>query len=217
MQPTKAAGKRVTVAIVEDDAVLRKGFAEILARATDVECVGQFPTGEEAVEALPALQPGVVLMDVNLPGMTGVECVRHITGELPNTNIVMLTVQEDTEAIFDSLAAGASGYLLKPVRAAALLAAIRDVFTGGAPMSAYVARKVVQSLQQGPREPDGMDQLSPRENEVLELLSRGLAYKEIAEQFGCRYATIRTHIERIYRKLHVHSRSHAISKFFGRS
>jgi DNA-binding NarL/FixJ family response regulator len=211
----KSTVKPVTVAIVEDDAIIRQGFAEILARAADVKCVGQFSNGEEATAALPALQPRVILMDINLPGIDGVECVRRVSEQLPLTSIVMLTVQEDTDAIFNSLAAGASGYLLKPVRAAALLAAIRDVFAGGAPMSAYVARKVVQSFQRGPKEANDLDQLSPRENDILELLSHGLTYKEIGDRFDVSYATVRTHIERIYKKLHVHSRSHAISKYLG--
>ena len=215
MLPKKTTPSPITVALVEDDAGIRRGLAAIVARAEDMECVGQFPSGESALAALPALRPRVVLMDINLPGIDGVECVRRLAGKLPEMDILMLTVHEDAGAVFDSLAAGASGYLLKPPRAADLLAAIRDVFGGGAPMSADIARKVVQSFKRTPPEANEAKGLSPRENEILELLSRGLAYKEIADRLNSSYATVRTHIERIYRKLHVHSRMHAVAKYLG--
>lgn len=205
----------ITVAIVEDDEGIRRGLTAVLARDGGVDCIGQFASGEEAVAKLPALKPRVVLMDINLPGMDGVECVRQIAGKMPNTHIVMLTVHEDTDAIFNSLAAGASGYLLKPARASELLAAIRDVFSGGAPMTAYIARKVVQSFKRAPATATEDERLSPRENEILELLAQGLAYKEIADRLTVSYSTVRTHIERIYAKLHVHSRSHAVAKYLG--
>ncbi len=156
-------------------------------------------------------------MDVNLPGMDGVECVRQLSGKLRGTQILMLTVHEDSDAIFNSLSAGAKGYLLKPPRAAELLAAVRDVIAGGSPMSGVIARRVVQSFASGPvptRETEG---LSPREIEVLDLLSKGYAYKEIAAHLGVSYSTVHTHIERIYDKLHVHSRSHAVAKYLGGS
>ncbi|MCB1209123.1 MAG: response regulator transcription factor [Verrucomicrobiales bacterium] len=205
----------IRVAIVEDDPGIRRGLVAILARAPEVSCVGQFVSGEEALAGLPGLEPRVILMDINLPGMSGVECVGRLSGKLPQAHIVMLTVHEDTDAIFNSLAAGASGYLLKPPRAAELLDAIRDVFTGGAPMSAYIARKVVQSFKKAPTAVSEAECLSPRESEILELLAQGLAYKEIAAQLTVSYATVRTHIERIYTKLHVHSRSHAVAKYLG--
>lgn len=212
--PDKEADS-ISVAIVEDDPGIRRGLAAILARAPGVRCVGQFASGEEALAGLPDLRPRVILMDINLPGMDGVECVSRLAGKLPQTHIVMLTVHEDTDAIFNSLAAGASGYLLKPPRAAELLDAIRDVFSGGAPMTAYIARKVVQSFKKAPTAASEAEHLSPRESEILELLAQGLAYKEIAGQLSVSYATVRTHIERIYTKLHVHSRSHAVAKYLG--
>jgi len=154
-------------------------------------------------------------MDINLPGMSGVECVRKLGPLLPGTHILMLTVHDDADSIFDALSAGASGYLLKPVRAAELLAAIRDVHAGGAPMSSNIARKVVQSFNKTAPRDDGSQNLWPREREVLELLAKGFIYKEIADQLGIGYRTVHTHIERIYDKLHVQSRAQAVAKFHG--
>jgi DNA-binding NarL/FixJ family response regulator len=128
----KAVGVPITVAIVEDDSRIRRSLAAILARADDVKCVGEFPSGEAALAQLPALKPRIVLMDINLPGMDGIECVRKLASQLPETQIVMLTIHEDSDAIFQSLSAGASGYLLKPSRAPEIIAAVRDVFAGGA-------------------------------------------------------------------------------------
>ncbi len=205
----------ITVAIVEDDAVIRESLRAVLDRTENVECVGEFPCAEEAIARLPSLQPRVVLMDINLPGANGVECVRRLSGMLTATQIVMLTVHEDAEAIFQSLSAGASGYLLKPVSVDELRAAIRDVFSGGAPMTSYIARKVVQSFKNPAPVANETESLAPREQEVLSLLARGYVYKEIAETLGISYATVHTHIRRIYSKLHVRSRSHAVAKYLG--
>jgi DNA-binding NarL/FixJ family response regulator len=205
----------ITVAIVEDDARIRRSLSTILSREEDVRCVGTFSSAEEALAELPTLRPKVLLMDINLPGLDGVECVRRLAGKLAGTSILMLTVHEDADAIFNSLAAGASGYLLKPPRAAELLAAVRDVFAGGAPMTSVIARKVVQSFKKSEATAREADNLSPREVEVLELLVKGFAYKEIAAELGISYSTVHTHIERIYDKLHVQSRSHAVAKYLG--
>jgi len=214
----KAVSTPITVAIVEDDSRIRHSLAAILARAEGVTCVGEFGSGEAAVAQLPTLKPRIVLMDINLPGMDGVECVRKLASQLPETQIVMLTVHEDTDAIFQSLSAGASGYLLKPARASELIAAVRDVFAGGAPMNSTIARKLVQwfkhSEQSAPA-PSETENLSPREVEVLELLTHGFAYKEIADKLSVSYSTVHTYIERIYKKLHVRSRSHAVAKYLG--
>jgi DNA-binding NarL/FixJ family response regulator len=177
--------------------------------------VGQFSSGEEAVAALPKLRPQVVIMDVNLPGMDGVACVRALAGKLPDSQILMLTVRQDTDVIFNALAAGASGYLLKPARAAELLAAVRDVSAGGAPMSGFIARQVVQSFQARPAPSAASENLSAREVEVLELLSAGFAYKEIADRLGIAYGTVHTHVARIYKKLHVQSRGQAVARYRG--
>lgn len=205
----------ITVAIVEDDERIRRSLVTILGKEHDLKCVAAFPNAEEALEHLPTLQPRVLLMDVNLPGIDGVECVRRLSGKLPSTQILMLTVHEDTEVIFNSLSAGAKGYLLKPPRAVELIAAVRDVISGGSPMTSVIARKVVQSFTSGNTPTRETDKLSPREIEVLELLAQGFVYKEIASNLGVSYSTVHTHIERIYEKLHVHSRSHAVAKFLG--
>jgi DNA-binding NarL/FixJ family response regulator len=211
----KAAAPTITVAIVEDDERIRRSLVTIIGREKDLECVASFPSAEAALEELPKLQPRVLLMDVNLPGIDGVECVRRLSGKLRATQILMLTVHEDSDVIFNSLSAGAKGYLLKPPRAAELVAAVRDVITGGSPMTSVIARKVVQSFAQGPVSSKETETLSPREIEVLELLSKGFAYKEIAAELNVSYSTVHTHIERIYDKLHVHSRTHAVAKYLG--
>lgn len=205
----------ITVAIVEDDERVRRSLLTILGRAGDVLCVASFANAEDALIELPSLSPRVLLMDVNLPGIDGVECVRRLSAKLPATQILMLTVHEDADVIFNSLAAGAKGYLLKPPRAAELLAAVRDVISGGSPMTSVIARKVVQSFSRDNAPAREIDNLSPREIEVLELLSKGFVYKEIATEMGVSYSTVQTYIERIYEKLHVHSRSHAVARYLG--
>ena len=206
----------ITVAIVEDDPRIRKTLATILASDPECRCSGEYGSAEEALAGMEHAAPNVVIMDINLPGMNGVECVRHLAKVAPESHILMLTVFNDTETIFDALRAGAVGYLTKPVRAAQLLAAVRDVIGGGAPMTSSIARLVVQSFQK-PQAPQTEDEgLSPREREVLDLLAKGYLYKEIADMMQVSYSTVRTHIERIYCKLHVQSRSQAVARYFGR-
>ena len=202
-----------TIGIVDDDASVRRSLTGILQRSPGIKCVGSFASAEIALAEIPRLAPQIVLMDINLPGMDGVSCVRQLATLAPKTQIIMLTVHDDTSAIFNSLAAGASGYLLKPVRAADLTAAVRDVFAGGAPLTSNIARKVVQSFKQNAPPGEATVELSPREMEVLDCLTRGFVYKEIADHLQVSYATVRTHIERIYEKLHVRSRSQAVAKF----
>lgn len=205
----------IGIAIVEDDAGLRESLSGIIQRAPECECIGAFRSGEEALEAIPRLKPRVVLMDINLPGLDGVECVRRLAELEHCPQIIMLTVHEDTDYIFESLAAGAAGYLLKPVRAAELLAAIKNVYAGGAPMTSSIARKVVQSFKQAKPAQNDVNELSPREQEILEFLAKGYSYKETAEQIGISYSTVHTHIEHIYHKLHVRSRAQAVAKYLG--
>jgi DNA-binding NarL/FixJ family response regulator len=205
----------ITVAIVEDDSRIRDGLAAILDEEPDLECLGGFATAEEALQHLPQLRPKVVIMDVNLPGMNGIECVRRLSALANPPQIIMLTVRQDSEVIFDSLAAGACGYLLKPPTVDQLVSAVRDVFSGGAPMTASIARRVAQSFRKARAKTPEIENLSPREVEVLELLVKGYAYKEVAHELGISYSTVQRHIESIYRKLHVHSRTHAVSKYLG--
>lgn len=202
-----------TVSIVEDNEQLRSTLARVIDRADGFKCVGQHPSAEAALEGLPAEKPQVVLMDINLPGISGVECVRKLKPLLPQTQVIMLTVYEDTENIFNALAAGAAGYLLKRTPSAELLDAIRQVLQGGSPMTAHIARKVVQSFQKPVASPQAADDLSPREREVLDCLSQGFLYKEIAEKLGISYETVHTYIRRIYEKLQVRTRTEAVAKF----
>lgn len=202
----------ITVAIVEDDAGIRDALIRILGRSRDFRCGGCYSSAEEALRELPAENPDVVLMDINLPGLSGVECVRRLKSQAFSAHIVMLTVYEDSEQIFESLAAGATGYLLKRTPPAELLEAIRDVHSGGAPMSSQIARKVVQSFRGAAPASQATD-LSPREQEILGWLAQGFLIKEIADRLGIGFDTVRTHIRRIYEKLQVHSRAQAVAKY----
>jgi len=206
----------ITVSIVEDQDPLRGTLARVIGRAEGFECVGQHPSAETALEGIPKEQPNVVLMDINLPGLNGVECARRLKAILPQIQIIMLTVYEDTENIFNALAAGASGYLLKRTPRDELLEAIREVNRGGSPMTTHIARKVVQSFQKPAASPEPTADLSPREQEVLDCLAQGFLYKEIAEKLGISYETVHTYIRRIYEKLQVRTRTEAVAKFLRR-
>jgi DNA-binding NarL/FixJ family response regulator len=208
-------GEKITIAIVEDDSRIRAGLSAILQEEPDFDCVGGFASAEEALKHLPGLHPKVVIMDVNLPGMSGIECVQQLTAGDNPPQVIMLTVRQDSEIIFASLAAGACGYLLKPPTASQLVDAVRDVFSGGAPMTASIARRVAQSFKKQEAKTPETYSLTPREVEVLELLAKGFAYKEVAAELHISYSTVQRHIESIYRKLHVHSRAHAVNKFLG--
>ena len=206
----------ITVSIVEDNDQLRGTLARVINRAEGFRCLSQYPDAEAAVEALPRDRPDVVLMDINLPGMNGVECVRRLKQLAPDSLVIMLTVYEDTENIFNALAAGASGYLLKRTPRAEVLDAIREVHRGGSPMTTHIARKVVQSFQQTGVSTQQTESLSPREQEVLDCLSKGFLYKEIADKLGIGYETVHTYIRRIYEKLQVRTRTEAVAKFLRR-
>lgn len=205
--------KIITVSIVDDEADLRKTIAGYLAAAGNIRCVSSYASAEEALQHLPQDKPDVVLMDINLGGMDGVECVRQLTPLMPESQVLMLTVFEDTEQIFRALAAGASGYLLKRLSPKKLLEAIHEVRDGGSPMSAPIARKVVHSFKAVPARGDASVDLSPRERSVLDGLAAGLAYKQIADQLGVSIHTVRNYIRRIYEKLHVCTRTEAVAKF----
>ena len=203
----------LSVSIIEDDASVRKILATWVSRAKNFRCVSQHADAEHAFLKLPGQNPDVVLMDINLPGVNGIQCVRRLKAALPTTQFLMLTVYEDSDHIFEALAAGASGYLLKRTPRAELLAAIKQVHEGGAPMTSYIARKVVQAFQRQQSEKPEVNELSPREWEVLELLSRGYSYKEICSALAISIPTVNTHIHRTYEKLHVRSRGEAVAKF----
>lgn len=206
----------ISVSIVEDNEQLRVTVARVIERAEGFRCLSHYGSAEEALKGLPNDRPDVVLMDINLPGMNGVECVRQLKQVLPKTQVMMLTVYEDTENIFNALAAGASGYMLKRTPRAELLAAIKEVYRGGSPMTAHIARKVVQSFQQTSASAPPAEGLSPREQEVLDFLSQGFLYKEIADKLGISYETVHTYIRRIYEKLQVRTRTEAVAKFLRR-
>ena len=206
--------KTIKVSIVDDQADLRENIAGYVNAAKGFRCVSVYSSAEEALEQLPKDKPDVVLMDINLGGLSGIECVRRLKPLMPATQVVMFTVFDDTEKIFSALAAGASGYLLKRMAPAKLLEAIRDVHEGGSPMSAPIARKVVLSLQPAKaRADEDTTALSPREREVLGGLAEGQAYKQIADKLGVSIHTVRNYIRRIYEKLHVCSRTEAVAKF----
>jgi DNA-binding NarL/FixJ family response regulator len=206
----------ISVSIVEDNDQLRATLARVLNRADGFRCVSHYANAEEALKDLPQVRPDVVLMDINLPGMNGVQCVRQLKALLPQIQVMMLTVYEDTENIFNALAAGASGYMLKRTSSKELLEAIQDVQRGGSPMTMHIARKVVQSFQHAATTAQPTENLSEREQQVLDLLSQGLMYKEIAEKLAISYETVHTYIRRIYEKLQVRTRTEAVAKFLRR-
>jgi DNA-binding NarL/FixJ family response regulator len=206
----------ISVSIVEDNEQLRTTLARVLNRADGFRCLSHYGDAESALEGLPKDKPQVVLMDINLPGINGVECVRRLKQLVPDTQVMMLTVYEDTDNIFNALAAGAAGYLLKRTRSAELLEAIREVQSGGSPMTAHIARKVTQSFQRAGASTQATENLSEREQEVLDCLSQGFLYKEIAEKLGISYETVHTYVRRIYEKLQVRTRTEAVAKFLKR-
>jgi DNA-binding NarL/FixJ family response regulator len=206
----------ISVSIVEDSDKFRETLARVLNRSEGFRCISHYPNAEEALKALPVDKPEVVLMDINLPGINGVECVRQLKQLMPTIQVMMLTVYEDTENIFNALAAGATGYMLKRTSRDELLEAIREVHRGGSPMNTPIARKVVQSFQRTATATPATEALSPREQEVLDCLAQGFLYKEIAEKLSISYETVHTYIRRIYEKLQVRTRTEAVAKFLKR-
>jgi DNA-binding NarL/FixJ family response regulator len=203
----------IQVAIVEDDRRVRESLAVLVDDGERTRCVGTYATAEEALENLPQKKPDVVLMDINLPGMSGIECVRRVKAQLPKTQILMLTMYEDDEKVFQSLVAGASGYLVKRTSPADLLKAIVEVHSGSSPMTGKIARTVVEHFQKLQRESPTEQYLSKRESEILDLLTKGFRYKEIADALSISFETVRSHLKSIYAKLHVHSRTEAVVKY----
>ncbi|HEY1107636.1 MAG TPA: response regulator transcription factor [Opitutaceae bacterium] len=205
----------ISVSIIEDDSGLRETLTALLNGSEGFRCLGAYATGEKGLAGILADKPDVVLMDINLPGMSGIECVAKLKARLPALHVLMLTTYEEGDLIFNSLRAGAGGYLLKDSTPEELLQALADVRSGGAPMSMPIARKVVQHFHRTQRSTSDIDQLSPREYEILSLLAKGYRYKEIAARLDIAIGTLRTHQSRIYEKLHVQSRTEATVKFLG--
>lgn len=203
---------KIKVSIVEDDSQVRKLLVGWINNADGFQCVGEHPNGQHALKNLMRHEPDVVLMDINLGGMTGVECVRQMKPQLPDTQFIMLTVYEDADHIFEALKAGATGYLLKEIKCVDLLAAVNEVHLGGSPMTPNIARKLVRTFQRNSPSADTMTELSSREREVLDLLAQGYLYKEIAATLNIRQPTVATYLRRIYEKLQVQSRSEAIAR-----
>lgn len=201
-----------TVALVEDDRGLREQLLEVLGTDTEIKCLGVFGSAEDGLKKIPLLKPDVVLMDIQLPGMSGIECVAELRRLMPSVNIIMVTVYEDNGRIFKALKAGANGYIIKSRLSEDLLQAIRDVFNGGAPMSIHIARKVVNYFHSmGPSRTSDKD-LSAREDQVLTLLASGFIYKEIGEKLNISVETVRSHVEHICEKMHVRNRIEAVAK-----
>jgi len=203
----------ITVGIVEDDSVVRRSLARLIGETEGFSCVAACATGEEALKRFPELKPQVVLMDVNLPVMSGIACTHRLKQALPQTQVVMLTMYDDSDHIFRALQAGATGYLLKRSEPDDVLNAVRDAMAGGSPMSSRIARQVVQSFRQPVPEKELAVNLTDREEQILSYLSKGFANKEIADALSISLHTVRTHLRNIYDKLHVRSRTEAMAKF----
>ena len=203
-----------TVSIVEDQRDTRESLAALVNGTAGLKCLSTYPTGEAALNGIPKDRPDIALVDINLPGMSGIECVSKLKAQLPGLNVLMLTTYEESDLIFNSLRAGANGYLLKNMPPEELLEALEQVQAGGAPMSMQIARKVVQHFRESGQASAGVEDLTPREHEILGLLARGSMYKEISAQLGISMPTVRTHLRHIYEKLHVQTRTEAAAKFY---
>ncbi len=206
----------IRVGIVEDNEAIRESLALILNGSPGMRCCGAWRTAEEALRQLPREIPDVVLMDINLPGVSGIECVRQLKASMPSVQAIMLTIEGDSRKVFESLKAGATGYLIKNLPPVQILAAIEEVHRGGSPMSSQIARLLVQQFhQESPRQDEAV-RLSPREEEVLGLAAKGYRSKEIADALGLSPQTVETHFRNLYEKLHVRSRAEAVARFVQR-
>lgn len=206
----------ISIAIVEDLDEVRDAMKDYISIHSDFILLGAFKTGEQALANLPALNPDIVIMDINLPGINGIECVRQVKDKCPGTQFMMFTVYENDEKVIEALKAGASGYLLKNTGLLQMVESIKELHEGGSPMSANIARKLVNLFRDDGKASTHMDILSKRENEVLQLLSKGLLYKEIGDRLEISTGTVRQHIHNIYEKLHVQNRTEAINKALGK-
>jgi DNA-binding NarL/FixJ family response regulator len=204
----------ISIAIVEDLDEVRDGLKNFLALSQDFKVVDTFKTAEQALDDIPKLQPDIVIMDISLPGINGIECIRRVKDKSPSTQFMMFTVYENDEKVFEALKAGAAGYLLKNTGLIQLIESLKELYNGGSPMSANIARKLVTVFRDQQNESVPSDILTNREKNILQLLSKGLLYKEIAEQLTISVSTVRQHIHHIYEKLHVQNRTEAINKAY---
>jgi DNA-binding NarL/FixJ family response regulator len=209
----RSAGRLIGVCVVEDDSGLRRNLSRIINQATGMRCLGSWPEGTPALQEIPALQPDVVLMDINMAGMSGIECTARLKQICPKTQVIMVTVYNDSENIFRALQAGACGYLLKRTSATGIIEAINEVSNGGAPMTSEIARKLVHAFQ-SPAATSGSDvELTQREREILKLMSLGSTDKKIAADLNLSFHTVKVHARNIYEKLHIHSRAEAVMRY----
>ena len=207
----------IAISIVEDQRDMRESMVEWLGSVPGLRCVGAHASAEEALRNLPGENPDVVLMDINLPNMNGIQCVSRLKDRLPKTQVLMLTTYDEGDMIFDSLRAGANGYLLKNMPRAELVEAVQQVHAGGAPMSLGIARKVINHFHRPKKTSSELEQLTARELDILKLLAKGYMYKEIADQLHISMSTVRTHVSAVYEKLHVQSRTEAAMKLVGQA
>jgi DNA-binding NarL/FixJ family response regulator len=212
--------KFIKVAIVDDNDNIRNSLAEVINDSANLKLAGVFEDGQAAVAAISQLKPDVVIMDIEMPGMDGVECVRRLKAQLPEVNVLMLTVYEDSDRLFESLKAGAGGYLLKRTSSAGLVQAIRELHAGGSPMTPQIARRVVQFISSSAKTSKAtaaeLAELTPRERKFLDELAQGYAYKEIADHLGISLDGVRNYVRNIYKKLHVHSKLELVNKYLHR-
>lgn len=211
--PAVSADKPATVAVIEDNPGLRRSLVRIVSRSAELKFIGDWPDGESALVALEKLRPQIVLMDINLPGMSGIECTAALKRVSPESQVIIVTVYEDTDSIFRALRVGACGYLLKRAYSAEILEAIAEVRSGGAPMTSEIARRLVEAFREPPPSSSPKSELSAREKEILNLVALGFANKEIGAKLNISYLTVRVHLRRIYERLHVRSRTEALLKY----
>ncbi len=208
---------QITVCIVEDRIDIREALAALVNSQLNLSCIGTYENAEDALVGITELQPNVVLMDIDLPKMNGIECIKLLKPKCPRVQFMICTVYDEDEKVFEALRTGANGYILKRSPPVRLLEAIVELYHGGSPMSSDIARKIVLSFQQKPEEKIQEEyHITPREQEILQLLSKGLSYQELADKLFISSKTVRKHIFNIYEKLHVNSRMEAVNKYFGR-
>jgi DNA-binding NarL/FixJ family response regulator len=207
----------ISLAIVEDLDEVREGLKQFISLSPDFKVIDTFKTAEEALFDLPKICPDIVIMDISLPGMNGIDCIKQVKSKTPRTQFMMFTVYENDEKVFEALKAGASGYLLKNTGLVHMIEALKELYNGGSPMSSNIARKLVTMFRDQQQESLPVEALSNRENEILQLLAKGLLYKEIADTLAISTGTVRQHIHKIYEKLHVQNRTEAINKAYGKS